>query len=171
MDEQNPYRAPDARVINRDQSGELAGLGERLAAAIIDTAILLILLVPVMWLGGYFQVVMDTATTGESVPLGTELLWGLVSLALFMAVQVYPLYSTAQTWGKRVLKIQIVGLDGARLPFGHLIAKRYFPMQAIGLVPVIGPVLSIVNVLFIFRQDRRCVHDLIAGTKVVMAKG
>jgi hypothetical protein len=29
--------------------------------------------------------------------------------------------------------------------------------------------LSIVNVLFIFRSDRRCIHDLVADTRVVEA--
>ena len=30
-----------------------------------------------------------------------------------------------------------------------------------------GQTLGLIDVLFIFRSDRRCVHDLIAGTKVV----
>jgi uncharacterized RDD family membrane protein YckC len=34
---------------------------------------------------------------------------------------------------------------------------------------MIGPVLALVDVLLIFRNDRRCGHDLIAGTRVVHA--
>jgi len=37
----------------------------------------------------------------------------------------------------------------------------------LGAVPMIGNVFTIVNYCFIFRADRRCLHDLIAGTKVV----
>ena len=44
---------------------------------------------------------------------------------------------------------------------------RYFPVQLVGNIPFIGPLLGIVNVLLIFRADRRCGHDLIAGTRVV----
>jgi uncharacterized RDD family membrane protein YckC len=40
-------------------------------------------------------------------------------------------------------------------------------MQGVGVLPFVGPLLSIVNVLLIFRDDRRCGHDLIAGTRVV----
>ena len=170
MDQQNnPYRAPEAAIVDLDRDVELAGRGERLAAAIIDTIIMLVVLVPIMFIGGYFQMVIDATTTGQKIPLLSELTWGLVGLVVFLAIQAYPLYATAQTWGKRVLKVRIVGLDGQRLSFGRLIALRYLSMQGIGLVPLIGPLLSIVNVLLIFRADHRCGHDLIAGTKVVKA--
>ncbi len=32
---------------------------------------------------------------------------------------------------------------------------------------MLGSILMLTNVLFIFRSDRRCIHDLIADTKVV----
>jgi len=31
------------------------------------------------------------------------------------------------------------------------------------------PLYSVVDALFIFRNDRRCIHDLVAGTVVVNA--
>ncbi|MFZ5639016.1 MAG: RDD family protein [Pseudomonadota bacterium] len=170
MDEQNPYSAPESRIadtVRAAQDADLADRGERLAAAIIDTVIALAVLVPVMFLGGYFETMMQTAMTGEKPSLATNLLWSGIGLLLFFVVQGYPLYATAQTWGKRVMKLQIVGLDGARAPFGRLIALRYLPMQGVSALPFVGPLLSIVNVLLIFRDDRRCGHDLIAGTRVV----
>ena len=170
MDDKNPYRAPEAPIADQQHDPELAGLGERLAAAIIDTVIMLAVLLPVMWFGGYFRDVMNAATAGQSLPIATELLWGLISLIIFFAIQAYPLHTAAQTWGKRVLGIRIVDLNGTRSLFGKLSLLRYLPMQGIGLLPFIGPFLSVANVLFIFRNDRRCVHDLIAGTKVVKAR-
>ncbi len=170
MDQQNnPYRAPESTVVDYTLDTGLAGRGERLAAAIIDVFIMLAILLPVMFFGGYLSQVMNTATTGEPISLTTELTWGLISVVVFFAIQSYPLYATAQTWGKRLLRVRIVGLDGKRLSFGRLIALRYLSMQGVGLVPLIGPLLSIVNVLLIFRADHRCGHDLIAGTKVVKA--
>lgn len=163
----NPYRAPEAAIADLERDTGLAGRLERLAAAIVDTLLLVAALLPVMFLGGYFRMVMEVASSGRNMPWTTGLLWGLVSMVVFFAIQTYPLYATAQTWGKRILKLRIVGLDGHRLPFGRLIVRRYLPIHAIGLVPVLGPVLSIVNPLLIFRADRRCGHDLIAGTKVI----
>ena len=130
---------------------------------------MLVVLLPIMFLGGYFQMVMSAASSGQPMPLAVELMWGAIGLGVFLAIQAYPLYMTAQTWGKRVLKVRIVELNGAKPPFGRLIALRYLPMQGVGLLPLLGPLLSIVNVLLIFRDDRRCGHDLIAGTKVVKA--
>lgn len=34
-------------------------------------------------------------------------------------------------------------------------------------IPVIGQYISILNYLFVFRKNRRCLHDLIAGTQVI----
>jgi uncharacterized RDD family membrane protein YckC len=31
----------------------------------------------------------------------------------------------------------------------------------------LGGLLAVVDVLFVFRRDRRCLHDLVAGTRVV----
>lgn len=170
MEDQNPYRAPEAAIADLSTDAGLAGRGERLGAAIIDTLIMLVVLLPIMFLGGYFQAAMNAGVTGVEIPWTTELLWAGIGLLVFFAVQGYPLYATAQTWGKRLLKLRIVGLDGTRLPFGRLIGLRYLPMQAVGAVPFVGPLLSIVNVLFIFRENRRCVHDLIAGTKVIKVR-
>jgi uncharacterized RDD family membrane protein YckC len=36
-----------------------------------------------------------------------------------------------------------------------------------GALPCIGPFYSLADILCIFREDRRCLHDHIAGTKVV----
>ena len=63
--------------------------------------------------------------------------------------------------------IRIEGIDGTRPSLMHLLLRRYLPVQAVGALPAVGPLLGFANVLFIFRGDRRCVHDLIAGTRVV----
>ncbi|MBN8261346.1 MAG: RDD family protein [Xanthomonadales bacterium] len=163
MEDQNPYRTPDA-VVAEIADGELADRGTRLGAAIIDTIILLALLLPTMFLGGYWETAL--ANAGQ-VGFGTTLMWALVGFGVFAAVQFMPLNASGQTWGKKFLKIRIVDMSGNKPPVGRLLGLRYFPVQMAGNVPFVGPLLGIVNVLLIFRADRRCGHDLIAGTKVV----
>ena len=112
---------------------------------------------------------MAAAERGQQVGLGTTLMWAAIGFGVFVLVQFVPLNATGQTWGKKVLGIKIVDLAGAKPPIGRLLGARYLPMQLVGNVPFVGPVLAIVNVLLIFRGDRRCGHDLIAGTQVVKA--
>lgn len=169
MDEQNPYRGPDAAVAEFSSGDELAGRGARLGAAIIDGVIMLVIVAPMMYLGGYWTAAMAAAQSGQQVGFGTQLMWAAIGFIVFAVVQAMPLNASGQTWGKKVLKIKIVDLQGDKPPLGRLLGLRYLPVQAVGLVPFIGWLVQIVNVLLIFRNDRRCGHDLIAGTRVVHA--
>lgn len=169
MNEHNPYRGPDSNVAEVSGGDELAGRGTRLGAAIIDLIIMLVILMPLMFMGGYWETAMAAAQAGEQVGLGTTLLWALVGFVVFVVVQGFPLNASGQTWGKKMLNIKIVDLDGNKPPLGRLLGLRYLPIQVVGNIPLLGPLLGLVNVLLIFRNDRRCGHDLIAGTRVVHA--
>jgi uncharacterized RDD family membrane protein YckC len=167
MQDNNPYSAPSAAVADIAPAGrqELAGRGMRLGGAIIDALILLVILIPLMVMGGYFSGML----TGQQPGFGTQLMWAALGFVIFVLVQGYPLSQSGQTWGKKALKMKIVDLDGRQPSFGTLIGKRYLPVQLISAVPFVGGLFGLVNVLFIFREDRRCIHDLIAGTRVVVA--
>jgi uncharacterized RDD family membrane protein YckC len=167
MANDDPFRAPASDVRDLTSEGQLAGRGKRLGAAIIDTLILLIVVGPLMWLGGYFTAAMEAASRGQEVGLGTVMLWAVIGFIVFVVIQGVPLNASGQTWGKKLLNIRIVDLDGNKPPFAKLIGLRYLPVQFVANVPMVGPVLGLVNVLLIFRGDRRCGHDLIAGTRVV----
>ena len=163
MEQHNPYQRPQAQVADVLPSDGLvpASRGKRLAAAIVDTLIALAVLIPIMIFGGYFTAL------AQGAGLMTQLGWGLFGLVLFFAIQFVPLNASAQTWGKKVVGIRIVDMDGQQPGLGVLMGRRYLFSNGIGLVPLVGGVLSIVNVLFIFRSDCRCIHDLVADTRVV----
>ncbi|WP_295926836.1 RDD family protein [uncultured Xanthomonas sp.] len=171
MNDPNPYQAPDAALppaLPGIADGEvLAGRGERLGASLIDGVISLATFLPVAALTGYFGKVMEAARSGVQVPFLTTLGYGVLGMVIFLAVQGYPLAKSGQTWGKKLLWIRIADLEGGQPPFWRLIALRYLPTQAISLVPIVGGIYALVDALFIFRQDKRCLHDLIAGTRVV----
>jgi uncharacterized RDD family membrane protein YckC len=44
---------------------------------------------------------------------------------------------------------------------------RWFIFAIIEGLRFIGPMLMLGNVLMIFRSDRRCMHDHVAGTRVI----
>lgn len=168
MNDLNPYTAPTAAVSDPySDSLALAGRGTRLGAAIIDGILLLVILMPMMWMGGYWSAATAAAAEGRQVSLGLTILWALIGLVVFVVVQGYPLNATGQTWGKKLLGIRIADMQGAKPPLAQLLLKRYVPLQVVGAIPMVGPLLALVNCLLIFRSDKRCGHDLIAGTQVL----
>jgi uncharacterized RDD family membrane protein YckC len=164
----NPYSAPSAPLAVAAVTGDpvLADRGTRLLAAIIDTIIMLCVLTPVMFAGGYFTLIMS----GQKPGFVMQSLWGVVGFVIFCVIQGYPLAMNGQTWGKKALKIKIVDLDGHKADVVRLLGLRYGMTQLITLVPIVGSIYNLVNVLMIFGEDRRCLHDKIAGTRVVVAQ-
>lgn len=173
MDEHNPYADPTTRIAD-DVGGPpdaLASRWLRLGAAILDGLLLLCIVLPIQWFGGFLPAVINAGRSGYSLPTTTLVLWGVLGLIAFIAVQGWPLHQSGQTWGKRVLDIRIVDLDGNKPPLWRLLALRYLPLQAVGQIPFLGAVAGLLNPLLIFRADRRCLHDHIAGTRVIVARG
>src|SRR5690606_28827614 len=158
-------------VAEFSSADELAGRGARLGAAIIDMIIMLVVLIPVMFIGGYFDMINEAMATGAQPGLATGLMWNLISIVIFVVLQFFPLNASGQTWGKKVLKVKIVDMQGNKPDMTKLMGIRYVLVYAISCIPFIGGILYLINVLMIFRNDRRCARDLIAGTKVVHADG
>ncbi len=93
-----------------------------------------------------------------------------VDILLVITVQTILLTMRGQSLGKLCLKIRIVRLIDEGPPgFIHAVLLRWWLISLLSVVPFVGRFFPIVNVCFIFRTDRRCIHDLIAGTKVVKA--
>jgi uncharacterized RDD family membrane protein YckC len=102
--------------------------------------------------------------------------WGVVAAVLtvaLLAVQWSLIATRGQSIGKIVVKTRIVMLDGSRAGFASVIVWRTFLVWLFGhlarVVPVVG-ILITVDVLMVFAKDRRCLHDRIAGTKVVAVR-
>jgi uncharacterized RDD family membrane protein YckC len=167
MNEENRYAPPKAEVQDTvdGEAGNLATRGARLGGAVIDAIISSIVMFPVLYYSGFWQ----SAMAGE-VHLGQQMVLGIGGLVVFLLLNGYLLSKRGQTIGKALVGTRIVSVDdGQILPLLKVFGLRYLPMSVVAQLPYIGNVLAIVNVLFIFRDDRRCVHDLIAGTKVVNA--
>jgi uncharacterized RDD family membrane protein YckC len=124
----------------------LASRGSRLLAFIVDLAALL-----AIWLIGIFL---------------NEPFVFLIGLGAYIIWQIRWLSSYGQSIGKKVMNIKIVKIDteenGGLVPN---VLLRWFVNNIIGFIPL----YVLVDVLFIFREDQRCIHDMIAGTKVVEA--
>lgn len=167
MTDINPYQTPnsDVSAVN-DAAAELAGRGQRLAASIIDGLLSLAVMIPLMIGMGIFSYTEQ----GQEPPFTLTLTATAIGFVVFIAFHYVLLNKYGQTIGKWLLKIRIADLNGDKPDVKTILLKRYLPISAVGLVPVAGQFMPMVDVLFIFRKDRRCVHDLIAGTQVLKAR-
>jgi uncharacterized RDD family membrane protein YckC len=171
-DSSNPYSAPTAEIqqpVAAAGTGELATRGQRFSAAVIDGLLMMVIFGPIMWFSGYIRRAQEAAMAGRTFFV-EPILYSIVGLIIFAAIQWKPLSDTAQTWGKRFVGIKIVdATNGSKPTAQHIVVKRYLPWQLVSAVPKVGPLLGLVNILFIFSADRRCLHDRIANTRVVKA--
>jgi uncharacterized RDD family membrane protein YckC len=167
MSEHNPYASPDADVqVDTTSPGELAGRGLRLGGSLIDGILIVLTLIPVLFLTGYWERAMAQQSTVTDIVVG-----GVLGVGIFLLLNGYLLMTSGQTVAKRILKMRIVSVHDERiLPFGKLIGLRYLPQWVCGQLPLVGGIYVLINALFIFGEQRRCLHDHIAGSKVVMAK-
>lgn len=145
---------------------ELASRGQRLAAVVIDgliagvvSIVLMTVLLPVIGMDSLWFETSLTAT----------LLTTVVNIGIFLLINGKLLATSGQTIGKKVMGVKIVSMSGGILPLKDVIIRRYAPPVLIGILPIFGAIFCLADVLCIFRDDRRCIHDMIAGTKVVKA--
>lgn len=170
MSTENPYTAPttDPILTQEPIAGglQLATLSERFLGAFVDGLIGVVASIPIWGALFAFGVVNNFQDMNKVGPL-YSILVGLAGFGLFVLIQYRTLKSTGQTLGKKAAKTRIVTMNGHQPAIGDLILKRYAFFQLIAIIPVVGPIASLVNILMIFKKDRRCLHDLIANTQVV----
>lgn len=168
MTEENIYQTPQSSVLEENNAEALASRWSRLGAAILDAIIAAIVVVPIAFSLGIFEALMASVEAGADA-VGTQytITMAIVGLGTFFLLNGYWLATKGQTVGKKLVGIKIVTMDRQLPAFGKLIALRYLPLWMVTYLPMVGGILPLIDVVFIFRSDKRCVHDLIAGTQVV----
>lgn len=164
--ENNIYEPPTSELeVQSLGELDLASRWARLGAALIDGVLSLIITLPLMYVTGGF----DKILSGEEPSLMYSLIMLFVGTVVFVLLHGYFLTRDGQTIGKKVLSIKIVTLDNQLPKIPHFL-KRYGFMWLLYGVPLVGPILNLVNLLFIFSKTKRCLHDHVGGTKVVVAE-
>ena len=136
----------------------LASRGERFAAALIDAVVSILITIPLFFIVGLEKL--------QEPSIGLTAMTFAYGFASFLIVNGFLLFHYGQTVGKRFLNIRIEDLENTQAVFSIIILKRYLPISVVAYIPIVGSILSLIDVLFIFRADKRCVHDLIANTRV-----
>ncbi len=144
---------------------DLASRWARLGAAIIDFIIMLAISVPIV----IFIGLVDFDDWEATQSIGDQVLSSVLSVILFIAVNGYFLARNGQSIGKLALGIKIVRTSREKASFGRLIGLRYLPIWIATSIPYIGGLIGLVDILLIFREEKNCLHDDIADTRVVNA--
>ncbi|QSQ16441.1 RDD family protein [Myxococcus landrumensis] len=137
-----------------------ASRGDRLLANLLDAFVI----AGPLFFAGVTQGFASAKKTGFS-PIWISFAL-LITLAVLIA-QLVGVARTGQSLGKRWRGIKVVRMDGSPVSLVVLIFVRN--LIPYGLSQLTFGVTGILDTLFIFREDRRCLHDLIAGTQVVEA--
>lgn len=102
-----------------------------------------------------------------------RIFWSAMPLSLpylgaLVVVQAVLLSLRGQSIGNLLTRTKIVNVtDGETAHFVRAFLLRGCLARVFRQIPAFGGIFWIVDSCFIFRNDRRCLHDLIAGTKVV----
>lgn len=165
----------------------LAGHGARIGAAFINLAVYFFSMMPGAVMGarrmmeefpemrqGKFIPPDRIAQMDPGVLLQmAALVYGGVGIAILL--QAVLIGFTGQSLGKLLVGVRVVRVDGAKAGFVRAALLRYllpvFFFFMLLLIPFVGILLALaylaVDLGFMFRADRRCLHDLVAGTIVV----
>lgn len=163
----NPFETPNAdisRGFSDDPSYEtpaLASRGDRLIAQIFDG----LLMLPGIAVGAVLVAMNGGEPEGPLVfaGIGVMALW-ILGLTIY---QWYLISTSGQSLGKRWKEIKIIKQDGSDVDFVSGVILRVWVISALGGLPAIGGLISLLDYVWIFKDEQRCLHDLIAKTDVV----
>lgn len=169
----NPYAVAtpslDLTPAYPDEYGaEKAGRLGRLLANLADGLVALLCVLPMLLLMGV-GALMDASQDTGMMLIG---IGGLIAIVAMIGVLIYNLMLLSregQTIGKRWVGVRIVRNDGSRASLGRIFWIRMFAPGLVGGVPFLGAIFALANILWIFGEEKRCLHDLMADTIVVIA--
>jgi uncharacterized RDD family membrane protein YckC len=179
--EVNPYQSPEARIedprLHPPARPPLASLGARMAGAGLDGVFGILASVPAL----IALVKLVISHLGESPPLDAGEVYGalfaeypgymaawLGLMLLLGIVNLVFLIQTSQSIGKRIVGTQIATPDGRPAGTMRIVGLRVIVSQILYNLPFVGVPISLVGILLIFGKERRCLHDYLAGTIVIV---
>lgn len=173
----NPFAPPTSNegfgTTTATPNDELARRFTRFASALVDGFIAMALTIPVAMATGYYA-----RLQAQEVGFVEQLVMSLFGMGVVLLLNGYLLATRGQSIGKFLTGIQIVDFqNGGLLPFYRVYVFRYLWLLPIVVITAAIPgtaddlllnIVALIDSLLIFTQERRCLHDYIAGSKVVL---
>ena len=151
-----------ANEVNEGRHLLLADRGDRLSAVLVD------------WMLPVFPLSIGLSGVHGFWPAASTEWIGFSALGAWILFQCVLLSTRGQTVGKWLYGVRVVdAADGSAVGFVRVALLRalvplvvVFGVQAAGWTGI-GQLAFLVDVLWIFTRDRRCLHDRLARTRVV----
>lgn len=167
MDDVLHYYAPPQTTVTEDTDKLydrpiLASRGNRLAAHMVDSVI--------GWGATFIPIFVPflfDQSDDMAFALGLGGLLALIGIGSVSVLNLWWLHTDGQTLGKKVVGIRIVRSNlRDRASLFRIVGLRFAPLASVSLFV---PFAMVVDALFIFGSERRCLHDLFADTAVIDA--
>ena len=143
---------------------ELASRLKRLLGAIIDFGFLALAVV----VASQFAQFAERFDQGSVLSIKLDSLGPLFAIFAAVFIQGCLLFARSQSIGKLIVGTQVFGYStGRRASFSQSFFVRFLLSGIFSVLSVLGAVYFVVDSLFIFGEERRCLHDLLADTMVV----
>ena len=172
----------DYKKINRDFEIVLATRASRLAAKILDLFFFLAMIVLGLMLASFFgemsfrdmyfwliELQTNEISTSKSInssPEGFQILLIVLSFFSVIFIQARLLVRDGQTIGKKIIGIKIINaFNLGKVKLINIIFIRWIFFEILSVLPFVT-IIVLADVVFIFRKDRRCLHDMLSGTVV-----
>ncbi|MCX4026427.1 RDD family protein [Endozoicomonas sp. SM1973] len=167
------YQAPEAKLDKPEEVKvyELASRWRRLVAYFLDLFICGLIEIVLLVFLDFFVLNHAFEQLQEENPAKSELILVLIFIPLFFIINGKMLARSGQTFGKKLLGIAIVSYTTNKtIPVMNIILFRYGIFWALSFIPLAGETANFFNIVAIFGKEKRCLHDLVADTKVVRVR-
>jgi uncharacterized RDD family membrane protein YckC len=141
---------------NIDIDYEIAGLGERILARLIDLGIFILIFI----LGIFILGITESFHLSD---LGVGIIIGIYGMLFVFYDLIFEVFMNGQSIGKRVMKIKVISLDGAQPRFSQYLLRWLFRIVDFALIE---PGLVALVVAAINEKPQR-IGDMVAGTMLI----
>ena len=147
---------------NIDIDYEVAGLGERVLARIVDMGVFMGITYALYFVCIFFFFAVFQSGQNASFPVALIVIAVIYSLVIIFYDLVAEVFFNGQSIGKYALKIRVVNINGARPSLGQFLLRWVFRLVDFGLTLGIGALISVA-----VSDKKQRIGDIVAGTTLI----
>nr|WP_068887766.1 RDD family protein [Pedobacter panaciterrae] len=132
----------------------VAGLGERVAARLIDLGAFIIV--------GILLMILTMLTGAIQSGILIASIWSVFAACFVFYDLICEIFMNGQSVGKKLLKIKVISLNGAQPSLGQYFIRWLFRLVDFALTAQVGGLISVA-----VTENKQRVGDIVAGTTLI----